>query len=68
MNEAVVLRPALTVRIVERYGRETIYPECEVSRGFAVLLKQTTLTREDIENIKRLGYEIRTKPNEGVKL
>ena len=65
---ALEQRPTLEVRIVERYGRETIYPECEVSRRFADLLGQTTLTRNDIEKIKRLGYEVRAKPTEGMKL
>lgn len=52
------------VLYVERflyYGRETIKPACDLSRGFAVLLKQKTLTHEDVERIKALGFEVRVK-------
>ena len=51
----------LFVSIKSKYGTETIYPDCEPSKIFAELLKQKTLTREDIETIKRLGYEVRTR-------
>jgi len=51
----------LTVSIVEHYGRETIRPECELSRNFAALLGQRTLTRTNINKIKELGYIIKLK-------
>jgi len=46
------------VKIKNIYGTETIYPACEKSKLFVNLLKQTTLTRRDIQIIKALGYEI----------
>lgn len=51
----------LTVKHVSRYGVETFYPECELSRLFADLLNQKTLTRKNVEMIKRLGFVIKTK-------
>ncbi len=51
----------LTVRVVSHYGRETIIPECDVSRNFAKLLGQKVLTRENIETIKTLGFRVRTQ-------
>lgn len=50
----------LTVRILNYWGRITIRPECEDSKLFTELLGQKTLTEENIEIIKRLGYEVRT--------
>lgn len=55
----------LTVSVVEAYGRETIRPECELSRKFVALLGQKTLTRENVEKIKSLGFVFVEKPREG---
>ncbi len=51
----------LTVSVVEYFGRETIRPECVLSRKFCALLGQQTLTRTDVEKIKELGYTIKIK-------
>lgn len=51
----------LTVSVLNHWGRVTIRPECELSRKFAELLGQKTLTEADIEIIKKLGYEVKTK-------
>lgn len=61
MTAALRLPQYLEVRVERPYGIRTIYPECPVSRLFAELLKQKTLTRRDIELIKRLGFEVRVK-------
>ena len=50
----------LEVAMYKPYGQETFYPKCEVSRLFAKLLRQKTLTRRDLEGIKKLGYTIKT--------
>lgn len=50
-------KPTLKVRVKGPFGRELIYPDCDLSRLFCELLGQKTLTREDIDVIKRLGYE-----------
>lgn len=48
----------VAVEVVNPYGRELIRPKNETARLFCALLEQTTLTRDDIERIKRLGYRI----------
>jgi hypothetical protein len=50
----------LKVSLAKQYGNETIHPECDLSRGFASLLGQKTLTRANIESIKALGFKVRT--------
>lgn len=51
----------LIVTVLNWYGRETVVPQCELSRKFAALLGQKTLTPADCELIRGLGYEIRVK-------
>lgn len=51
----------LIVEIDRSFGRETIRPACPVSEKFCRLLKQRTLTREDVELIKQLGYTVKVK-------
>lgn len=58
----------LIVSIVLWYGRETIKPQCRTSTIFAELLGQTTLTRANVNAIKRLGYEVRTKETKEIRL
>jgi hypothetical protein len=51
----------LKVKYYQVYGNETFYPACETSELFAKLLKQKSLTRKNIEVIKKLGYTIEVK-------
>jgi len=48
----------IQVSIQTVFGKEKIYPLCEKAKGFARLVKQKTLTREDIQKIKLLGYSV----------
>lgn len=43
------------------YNNTLYVPECETSKAFCKLLKQKTLTAENLEVLKELGYEIKTK-------
>lgn len=36
-------------------------PECELSKHLAKWLRQETLTIEDVEVLKQIGLEVRTK-------
>ena len=49
-----------TMRVIKfkPYRVEIFRPNCELSKLFAELLKQKTLTREDVEQIKKIGFEI----------
>lgn len=51
-----MLEVRLKVRVEGPCGRELIYPCCDVSRKLADLLGQKTLTKEDAEKLKGLGY------------
>lgn len=48
----------ITVKIKSVYGVDKIYPACEYSQIFCKLVRQSTLTQQDINYIKALGYEI----------
>lgn len=52
------MKKKLNIKRVEYYGRESFVPECELSKAFAALLEQKTLTRANLKKIKDLGYEI----------
>lgn len=51
----------LYVSILNWYGRETIKPVCDRAKLFVALLGQKTLTRQNVEHIKELGYEVRVQ-------
>jgi len=51
----------LLVDVRHDYGRITVVPLCENALRFATLLRQKTLTEENIRHIKDLGYEIKVK-------
>lgn len=48
----------IIVEIRSVYGKETIYPICDAAKTFSKLCGTKTLTREAINHIKELGYEI----------
>ena len=52
------MNKTIKVEIKSVYGKETIYPACQISSVFASLAKQTTLTAREVKLIKELGYEI----------
>ncbi len=51
----------ITVRKTYSYGHERIFPICEKGKLLAELAGHKTLTRPDIEIIKKLGYEVVTE-------
>jgi hypothetical protein len=56
----------LSLTLKSTYGVTRAYPNCEASRVVASMLKAKTLTRDNLEHLKALGYEIET--NAGVRL
>lgn len=46
------------VTIKNVYGEERIYPANEAAILFAQMVKQKSLTRHDIDFIKRLGFVV----------
>ena len=55
------MNKTIYVEVRDWYGRRTFTPRCEESERFARLLRQKTLTPDNIEDIKALGYVIETK-------
>lgn len=52
----------LFVLPVPAHQGQTLYrPQCPLSERFCELLRQKTLTQSDVELIKLIGFEIRTK-------
>ena len=61
MKTEIIVEPKKT------YGETRIYPKCDMAKGFAQLLGQSTLTPANIQGIIRLGFTIRaeyTEPKE----
>ena len=49
----------IMVDIRNKYGNELIYPVCQKAHLFTKLVKQQTLTKQDIEIIKTLGFTVK---------
>ena len=58
MKTEIVVEPRKT------YGETRIYPKCELAKGFAQLLGQSTLTPANIQAIIRLGFTVRAEYTE----
>jgi hypothetical protein len=54
----------IEIEIRDIYGIRTIYPACETSRLLARLANTKTITRQALETIKALGYQIEVKQPE----
>ena len=52
----------ITIKIERKYGRTLIYPICPKAVLFAKLCRQDTLTPDQIEDIKALGYTVQVQP------
>jgi hypothetical protein len=48
----------LKLKVVLAFGQLRFYPDCEVSKGLAELADRTSLTRKQVELLKRLGYSL----------
>ena len=48
----------LKITTKDVYGKPTMYPANETAKLFTELLGKKTLSIDDIQNIKKLGYEI----------
>ena len=50
----------LYIQVMSRIngGREYFYPVNEVAAGICRLVKQKTLTQEDLDNCKLLGFQV----------
>jgi hypothetical protein len=51
----------IQVVIKDQYGAQTIRPVCHTAQLFAKLAGTKTLTRQALETIRALGYQIEVK-------
>ena len=49
----------IQVKVKSVYGTDKVYPACEKSHAFACIAKSKTLTEDTLQEIYRLGYEIK---------
>ena len=49
---------SITVKILNIFGNERIYPVCENAHNFSFIANRKTLSRADIKLIKKIGFEI----------
>lgn len=48
----------IQIEMKEVYGDTKIYPVCEKAKLFSKIANTKTLTKETLENIERLGYQL----------
>lgn len=58
----------LKILVETTYGQVRYYPECEKSRLFLTLLRQSSFTKGNLQVIKQLGYDFDLKMSEEVKI
>jgi hypothetical protein len=63
-QEGASMKTEIIVEPKKTYGETRIYPKCDMAKGFAQLLNQTTLTPANIQNIIRMGFTIRAEYTE----
>lgn len=52
----------ITVRITSSYGKERIFPVCAKAELFCKIARAKSLTRNDIDHIKALGFDVEVVP------
>ncbi len=55
------MQTTMKVKLFIFGATRTIYPACPVSRQFVLLLRQKTLTNQDLEHIKALGFKVQVE-------
>jgi|TARA_R110001583_G_scaffold109480_1_gene258234 hypothetical protein len=48
----------IQVKIKSVYGIERIYPMCKISNSFTRLMRKRTLDRDEVQEIKSMGYTV----------
>ena len=48
----------IKVSIKTVYGVERIYPKCKISTSFSRLMRKKTFDRDEIQEIKTMGYSV----------
>tara|TARA_Y100000114_G_scaffold30663_1_gene26266 strand:+ start:304 stop:495 length:192 start_codon:yes stop_codon:yes gene_type:complete len=48
----------INISVKNVYGNWLFYPECKISKGIAAIAKSKTLTKDNLDILKSIGYEI----------
>ena len=56
------------VRVMDVYGKITVYPVCDKAKVFASIAGTKTLTDSTLMYIKKLGYTLHVVPQEPLTL
>jgi len=51
----------ITVKVRNNYGKKIVYPVCQHAIAFARIAGTASLTRDAIDRIKELGYEVQVE-------
>ena len=48
----------INISVKNVYGNWLFYPECKISKGIAAIAKNKTLTKDNLDILQSIGYEI----------
>ena len=51
----------ITVKVRNNYGKKVIYPVCQSAKSFARIAGTASLTRDAIDRIRELGYDVQVE-------
>ena len=51
---------SITVEVRSVYGNTLVYPMCDTAKLFARIANKTTLDASNLNDIARLGYQVKT--------
>ena len=51
----------ITVKVRNNYGKRVIYPVCQSAKSFARIAGTASLTRDAIDRIRELGYDVQVE-------
>jgi hypothetical protein len=58
MNSRDPVKTKITLEVRNQFGRQDIYPACELSKILVQLTGRGTFNRAEIEILKRAGFDI----------
>lgn len=61
MNDITTAKMELTVKIKQVYGQDLIYPACNVSQAICRVAGRKTLSHNDIELLKGVGFTFKVE-------
>lgn len=53
---------AVKVQLLNKYGRDLIYPACDLSRLFVLLTGRKCFSEADLKVLQAIGYDVQWVP------